>query len=308
MRKEHWDYASEEFKLIAVQGMKQMVALLDVEALAKAVKRNPFAFVHSSVDYRGVASAKHEFHSAWHFLLDNAGPEFARKIAEEVVLGAEHWRLLAESRELLSVSSSAARTWNAFLDGIEANPRVGDGMSLEILARSIASTTQRVARLDGDSVAIGDDSLHAKRWSLAWRKAFDEIPSSTTPLALSEMWSLALCKKMIQKEWSGALFLMSMAGFDCEGELVLPRTAMGRALSLYVDAVAGGQRRGPINLAAANVMATAAAKAPPILAAAIMACHLLDSRAVAVIEKKLLRASTAVEPSSEPRPRRSMSL
>lgn len=294
MTKRAWENSSDEFKSFAVLGMKQQIALLDSDSLAAAVARNPSALIYATANPKEKPNAScGRFHSAWMLMLDNLEEAWIARMASSLKMqGSEGWAELSatlSSRSTLLKAWESPSSWNAFLGGIEANPSAPEGFSIEILDLSMRDVSMNCyTKVSGRLLGIGGDPGMAKRWRLAWSQAFDAKASPRERDILCEMWAAAMCEKMTQKEWAGAGELMAVSWRDQDQS----HAALEVAVASFIDALAGSGRGPQINLAAVNMIATAASTAPEFIARSIMASPLLDGRALAIIEKKVLGAQS----------------
>lgn len=315
MNKSEWESASDEFKLCAVLGMKQQIALLDCESLAGSIARNPSALFYATITPRERADVNlGQFHSAWELMFDNWDEKWIFRLASSLKMqSANEWRQLSTviaSRSWPLLAWENSSSWNGFLDGIDANSSAPEGFAITILDLSMRDVARSspAKKANKSLLRVGSNPATAKRWCLAWSQAF-ESKKGIERMArerdvLLEMWAGAMCEKIMQKEWGGAGGLMAFSGLSEPQS----KAALDMAVAAFVDELAGSGRGAQINIAAANMMATAASTAPAIIANSIMECPLLDGRALAIIEKKVLGAQSKSAMGAPLPRRRGMSL
>lgn len=314
MSKSEWERATDEFKLCAVLGMKQQIALLDSESLAAAIARNPSALFYATINPKERADAgTGRFHSAWELMFDNLDEKWIFRLGSSLKMqSANEWKQLSAviaSRALPLLAWECSSSWNGFLDGIDANPSAPEAFAITILDLSMRGVARNSpTKANKSLLRVGSNPATAKRWCLAWSQAF-ESKQGVERIArerdvLLEMWAGAMCEKIMQKEWGGAGELMEFSGLS-ETQC---KAALDMAVAAFVDELAGSGRGAQINMAAANMMATAASTAPVIIANSIMECPLLDGRALAIIEKKVLGAQSKPATGGPLPRRRGMSL
>lgn len=294
MNNSEWQDASREFKFLAAQGMKQQIALLDFESLAAAIARNPSALFYATINPTEKANpSQGYFHSAWMLMFDNLDEKWISRMASSLKMqSVDGWEELSEVvalRPLRLLNWERSSSWNAFLDGIDANHSAPEGFSVNVLDLSMRGVARSCSPKENKaSLGVGRDAVMAKRWRLAWCQAFESAKSPRDSDVLVEMWAAAMCEKIIQKEWGGARELLDAVGMSKD----LFKNALDMAVAAFVDELAGSGRGAQINMAAANMIATAASTAPAIIASSMMECPLLDGRALAIIERKVIGAQS----------------